>query len=209
MKYSGITEHNKAAFDAIVPRVNEGIESGDINVPSVEQVNQNSFNIYLLEQNKQEKLVSGTNIKTIGGQSILGSGNLDISGGTKLYSHVIRVVNVKLIEDGPSNDVFITLISTSNEQINTRNKFVNLLETLGDNDLDSATSALKPIVTKMVVSDIEYAESYNRLNVTNIDQANRIIGIAYDAGDLSLISLSFDDEYLTIEGSISDTVTPL
>ena len=34
MKYSGITEHNKAAFDAIVPRVNEAIESGEIAIPA-------------------------------------------------------------------------------------------------------------------------------------------------------------------------------
>lgn len=34
MKYSGITEHNKAAFDAIVPRVNEAIESGKIAIPA-------------------------------------------------------------------------------------------------------------------------------------------------------------------------------
>lgn len=31
---------------------------------------------------KQDKLVSGTNIKTINGQSILGSGNIEISGGS-------------------------------------------------------------------------------------------------------------------------------
>ena len=31
---------------------------------------------------KQEKLVSGTNIKTINGQSLLGSGDVNISGGS-------------------------------------------------------------------------------------------------------------------------------
>ncbi len=36
---------------------------------------------YLLQQNKQEKLVSGTNIKTINGNSLLGSGNIVIEGG--------------------------------------------------------------------------------------------------------------------------------
>lgn len=35
-----------------------------------------------LNQNKQDKLVSGTNIKTINNQSVLGSGNITISGGT-------------------------------------------------------------------------------------------------------------------------------
>lgn len=33
-KYSGITEHNKAAFDAIVPRVNEAITKGLIEIPT-------------------------------------------------------------------------------------------------------------------------------------------------------------------------------
>lgn len=31
--------------------------------------------------NKQDTLVSGTNIKTVGGQSLLGSGNIDVGGG--------------------------------------------------------------------------------------------------------------------------------
>lgn len=35
----------------------------------------------------QQKLVSGTNIKTINSQSLLGSGNINISGGTQLYKH--------------------------------------------------------------------------------------------------------------------------
>ena len=35
--------------------------------------------------NKQDKLISGTNIKTINGQSILGSGNIPISGGGSSY----------------------------------------------------------------------------------------------------------------------------
>ena len=41
----------------------------------------------------QAKLVSGTNIKTINGQSIVGSGNLVISGGstTHLYRHEVRI----------------------------------------------------------------------------------------------------------------------
>lgn len=35
--------------------------------------------------NKQDKLISGTNVKTINGQSILGSGNIPISGGGSSY----------------------------------------------------------------------------------------------------------------------------
>ena len=48
-----------------------------------------------LANSKQEKLVSGTNIKTINGQSILGSGNISISGGvdSSSGSGAYQVVN--------------------------------------------------------------------------------------------------------------------
>ena len=48
------------------------------------QVNQNSGKITTLNtkvNNKQDTLVSGTNIKTVNGESILGEGNIEISGG--------------------------------------------------------------------------------------------------------------------------------
>ena len=49
---------------------------------------------YDLANNKQDKLVSGTNIKTINGQSLLGSGNINISGGTGSSSNAnIYVLN--------------------------------------------------------------------------------------------------------------------
>lgn len=43
--------------------------------------------------NKQDKLVSGTNIKTVNGNSLLGSGNIEISGGdTSSYGmHTLRL----------------------------------------------------------------------------------------------------------------------
>ena len=55
---------------------------------------------------KQDKLVSGTNIKTINGESILGSGNITISGGSgsgipPLYSHTITL-------KGSGNSVYFT-----------------------------------------------------------------------------------------------------
>ena len=37
--------------------------------------------IYTAIASKQDTLVSGTNIKTVGGQSLLGSGNVDVGGG--------------------------------------------------------------------------------------------------------------------------------
>lgn len=48
--------------------------------------------------NYQEKLVSGTNIKTINGQDILGSGNLDISGGTTDYNQLTNKPQINSVE---------------------------------------------------------------------------------------------------------------
>lgn len=59
-----------------------------IDADKVAQIETNKENITLLSSavvnlndNKQDKLVSGTNIKTIGGESILGSGNINMSNG--------------------------------------------------------------------------------------------------------------------------------
>ena len=41
-------------------------------------------------KNKQDKLVSGTNIKTVNGQTILGAGNIEISGGDS--NNTIKII---------------------------------------------------------------------------------------------------------------------
>lgn len=46
----------------------------------------------------QEQLVSGTNIKTINGEDILGSGNLDISGGTTDYNQLTNKPQINSVE---------------------------------------------------------------------------------------------------------------
>ena len=58
-----------------------------------------------LQSEKQDELISGTNIKTINGESILGRGNITISGG----SGGGNVSAVDIIDeiDAPSND-FVT-----------------------------------------------------------------------------------------------------
>ena len=55
----------------------------------------NRLNIYSKEQtdtklsSKQDRLVSGTNIKTINNQSLLGAGNINITGGSPNYRQLI------------------------------------------------------------------------------------------------------------------------
>lgn len=64
---------------------------------------------------KQDKLISGENIKTIDGQSLLGTGNLAIKGGTKLIgeattSEMVSVIAVKPTEELQVGGVYILQI---------------------------------------------------------------------------------------------------
>ncbi len=64
----------------IVPVQETGSSTTDV-------MSQNAVTVEL--NKKQETLVSGTNIKTVNSQSILGTGDLEISGGGTTYSHLI------------------------------------------------------------------------------------------------------------------------
>ena len=52
-----------------------------------------SGGVYQALQGKQNTLVSGTNIKKINGQDLLGSGNISISGGTPLHLKILVIGN--------------------------------------------------------------------------------------------------------------------
>lgn len=65
----------------------------------------------------QETLVSGTNIKTINGQSVLGSGDIEISGGSHLYQHNIVMYEGDRIENEYDYKISFTILSTSSTAI--------------------------------------------------------------------------------------------
>ena len=81
----------------------------------------------------QPKLVSGTNIKTIGGQSILGSGDLPISGGTQLYEHTLTISNLSpytgnvVLKTEAGNIRKLKIINKANAEINTTSKLVTAI----------------------------------------------------------------------------------
>ena len=72
---------------------------------------------------KQPLLVSGTNVKTINGQSILGSGNLEISGGggDPLFLHTLQFTGPNVFYG------FTTIISKRAEQITTKTEIEAIL----------------------------------------------------------------------------------
>lgn len=66
---------------------------------------------------KQDTLVSGTNIKTINGNSILGTGNLNIIGSTIGYEEIIFPIGGKVFLDTGSNGATYTFYDTNKNEI--------------------------------------------------------------------------------------------
>lgn len=88
---------------------------------------QNVWNSQVIQwANYQAKLESGINIKTVNGQSLLGSGDIPISGGGgTLYKHHIYIWQPAWEdpEEGTSQegcDVYVDIISSSSQPVNTR-----------------------------------------------------------------------------------------
>lgn len=76
-------------------------------------IQQNTDDIIVLQNNKQDVLISGENIKTINNESILGSGNIEIGGGgggTSNYNALTnkpKINNVELKGNKSLNDLGI------------------------------------------------------------------------------------------------------
>lgn len=76
-------------------------------------IQQNTDDIIVLQNNKQDVLISGENIKTINNESILGSGNIEIGGGgggTSNYNALTnkpKINNVELVGNKSLNDLGI------------------------------------------------------------------------------------------------------
>lgn len=100
---------------AFIEEVYVDLVKGDVGLGNVDNTSDADKPISTATQTalnaKQDTLVSGNNIKTVGGQSILGSGDLPIGGGTKLYKHVV------FFSDGSG----LALISTISSQFTTIN----------------------------------------------------------------------------------------
>jgi hypothetical protein len=80
--------YNKKVFDGLSAnkQIDDIIEIASILNKVEQSVTSNNKDISDLQSGKQDLLVSGLNIKTINGESVLGSGNIDISN-TKTNSY--------------------------------------------------------------------------------------------------------------------------
>jgi len=148
---------------------------------------------------KQDALVSGTNIKTINNQSILGSGNISISGGgggsvdidgssiTKNSDDEIQTVGIIDNNSGNTNKIWTGTLQQYNA---IQNKDANTLYYITDDD---ATSTLRSKVEVITSSDT----SYTIANLT----ANK----SYKLGTLTALTITacetFDEESVIYFGS--------
>lgn len=104
----------------------------------INKIKVNNIEYDIEDTSKQEILISGTNIKTINGSSILGQGNIEISGGsgTSNYTQLLnkpKINNIELNENKTSSDLNLqdklvsgTNIKTINNQSILGNGNINI-----------------------------------------------------------------------------------
>lgn len=138
---------------------------------------------------KQDALVSGTNIKTINNQPLLGSGNLTISGGNQLYRH-----NIKLGYNLQSPEpVFLISIITDNATPYTTATLENLLELIHNRGFNESNRGFLAsgfdngnIVVSVGVEEDNYTQFYyNYVGFENGD-------LFYNDSDMSVNVIYYD-----------------
>ena len=111
---------------------------------------------------KQDSLVSGTNIKTINNQSILGSGDIQISGGTSLVNDYTTGTDKAYTTD------YVNKLLSSLE---TETKIGYVL----DNRMNSSTIELLPLYKKTIRKQTSLNTGYTNFNhgISNINHVHK------------------------------------
>lgn len=142
---------------------------------------------------KQPLLVSGTNIKTINGQSILGSGNLEISGGGTggsdgIYVHVISFDFTESLNGSTCKGVITITNSSNNNFIVDTNISSNSLTNL-TNFLSNINNSFYPLATTNTAgSNLPYIGiSYNS------DSSEYVVYLSDTSSQTAPVSITIDD----------------
>ena len=143
-------------------------------------IQKNTDDIIDLQNNKQDVLISGENIKTINNESILGSGNIETGGGTSDYADLTnkpKINNVELVGNKSLNDLGIQpagnyaleseIPDVSNFVTNTVDNLVNYYkksETFTKQEVNNLISAITTmdiqVVQTLPVQDISTTTIY-------------------------------------------------
>ena len=113
---------------------------------------------YDLANSKQDALVSGTNIKTINGESILGEGNIIISGGGTVTATDVKVNGTSITSNGVANLITESAYNSSTNKIATKNDIPT-----NNNQLTNGAG----YITGISKSDVTTALGYTPYNSTN------------------------------------------
>lgn len=132
--------------------------------------------------NKQNALVSGTTIKTINGNSLLGSGNITISGGTTID---VQMNGTSIVE----NDVANILTNSPYDSINPLATMQDVPEAISDltNDTDFASTSNMNTFTQTQTFDKIITNSIELLSESDVNQFSEteiLCGKWIDGSDL-------------------------
>lgn len=144
---------------------------------------------------KQDKLVSGTNLKTINGQSLLGSGDIAIEDGSATESKVVDLVmfmgQSNMAGRGVASEAPVVPDGQGYEfrAISNPTKLYNIVEPFGVNENNSASGVTETTKTGSMVSAfaIEY---YKRTGVP-------IVGVSCSKGGTEIAWWAVDTKPLT------------
>lgn len=117
-----------------------------------------SGDLWKSEQKKQDKLVSGVNIKTINGTTLLGGGNITIQGGGTTDAYTKAESNARFAKLSDVNQNIQAGVIGANQSLNT--PFLNL----GGTDLETVDGKLQVDGENVaMVSDIPSGDGYNKI----------------------------------------------
>lgn len=128
----------------------------------LESVFQDFYTKEEIDTNKQDKLVSGTNIKTINGQSILGSGDIEIGAGGDTSGLSERV-------DGLETTVNTLVSGNASTAIESFNEITAFLDGIEDSEnLDNIIASIEQQIAgkmdKVTLAAVATSGSYNDLS---------------------------------------------
>ena len=146
-QYDALTDIDPDAF-YIITDADGGVTTGQV---------QTMINTAIAT--KQDTLVSGTNIKTINNESLLGSGNIDIQGGSS--------INVVQATGTSTGDVM-----SQNAVTSSINKKLNSVDFTGTNWAGTGTTSLRKTIDGSVYTTYAFVASINQKPILSSDYQN-------------------------------------
>ena len=126
-------------------------------------VNTTDLNTALIT--KQDTLVSGTNIKTINNNSLLGSGNINISGGSATD---VQINGTSIVSNNTANIITESAYNSSTNKIATKNDIPTNTSQLTNNSgfIDNTVNNLVNYPLSSSLASVATSGSYNDLSNT-------------------------------------------